>query len=168
MPPTRAHNQILETHKHDIHVQYIQEGRSREDVISYLRDVAGIEISLATLKRRLRTWGFAKQQKKLTAREWSIVEGCIANLVFNQYKSDEQIVDIMLETGIDVSKRKIGEIRRSQGPNFMRRHSAEENEARIPLLKLRMQEMLDSQEITTFGRSLLKQHMQLHGFIADE
>jgi hypothetical protein len=110
MPPTKAHNQSLETHKHDIHVQFIQEGRSREDVISYLRDVAGIDIALATLKRRLRTWGFAKQQKKLTAREWSIVEGCVANLVFNQYKSDEQIVDIMLETGIDISKRRIGEI----------------------------------------------------------
>jgi hypothetical protein len=149
----------LDPYREELEMYFLVQGLTFEQICITLQADYNMKVSVSTVKRRFREWDIRKNSR-LLAEHRAYVETHLVDLMMDKYKDDKVIHKRMLEDGIAISYRKLKEVRRGLGDAYFRRHTIEQNEARYDEVRALLLQLLDDQQITLFGRKLVKQTLQ--------
>jgi len=138
--------------KKAIIVSWIQQKVSQPEVVARLRSQYGMRISLATLKRRLRSWD-VKALDVPKVQHTPELQGRVQDLVIEHGYTDREIAQTLSRQRIQLRQRSIQNIR--LGLRLLRNLPAAERARREPELREQIQQELDSGMIESYGRRLL-------------
>jgi hypothetical protein len=147
----------LESYKSFI-AQHHEEGAGMEDIRQELLEKHQIQVSLRTLQRRFKDWGFKKHVRVVYTEELRLT---VASLYFETRANDQIMLHILQSRGFRMTKWTLPVLRKSMGLN--RRVSVFQREESDRQLREIVREQLDNGQIEAYGRTLLDSHFRSHG-----
>ena len=133
-------------------------GKTISDLVKYLKDTYEVEISICTLKRRLRTWHITVRP---SAQDTSALRDRISELFFNGL-DEQQLLRTLQQEGYQTGKYSLVRIRKELGLKRRLRTNEEQDQAE-ELAQYTLTEELQKGVVEGYGRGLLYAHFQQLG-----